>query len=313
MAKRKIGRNEPCPCGSGVKYKKCCLGRQSASPQGGGPAEPQAETDQALDQFAGLSSSQLHRLLDSPFDSPELVRFPKTLAEQPEAPVVTLFTLLVEAIGEQGLKATAKGNLPQKFCREAALTYRGQQAGGEGSKAGNINKELDFLDLHVTRLMAERAELIGLQAGRFVLSDKCRTLLDRGGMAAVYPLLLRSGAVGLHWGDRDRYQALPFMQYSFLFSLYLVSRFGNDWQPAALYQDHFLRAFPLLLDEMKSPESGTSPEQALRCCYTLRTLEHFAGFFGLVTLEPMEDTEAADPQYRLRKTPLFDQAVRFSL
>jgi len=23
---KKIGRNEPCPCGSGKKYKKCCLG-----------------------------------------------------------------------------------------------------------------------------------------------------------------------------------------------------------------------------------------------------------------------------------------------
>ena len=22
--KRKIGRNEPCPCGSGKKYKRCC-------------------------------------------------------------------------------------------------------------------------------------------------------------------------------------------------------------------------------------------------------------------------------------------------
>ncbi len=22
---RKVGRNEPCPCGSGKKYKKCCL------------------------------------------------------------------------------------------------------------------------------------------------------------------------------------------------------------------------------------------------------------------------------------------------
>ena len=21
----KIGRNEPCPCGSGLKYKKCCI------------------------------------------------------------------------------------------------------------------------------------------------------------------------------------------------------------------------------------------------------------------------------------------------
>lgn len=26
-ARRKIGRNEPCPCGSGKKYKKCCLAR----------------------------------------------------------------------------------------------------------------------------------------------------------------------------------------------------------------------------------------------------------------------------------------------
>lgn len=23
-AERKVGRNEPCPCGSGEKYKKCC-------------------------------------------------------------------------------------------------------------------------------------------------------------------------------------------------------------------------------------------------------------------------------------------------
>jgi len=26
-AKLKIGRNDPCPCGSGLKYKKCCLGK----------------------------------------------------------------------------------------------------------------------------------------------------------------------------------------------------------------------------------------------------------------------------------------------
>jgi uncharacterized protein len=28
---RKPGRNDPCPCGSGKKYKKCCLGRQPTS------------------------------------------------------------------------------------------------------------------------------------------------------------------------------------------------------------------------------------------------------------------------------------------
>lgn len=23
----KVGRNDPCPCGSGLKYKKCCFGK----------------------------------------------------------------------------------------------------------------------------------------------------------------------------------------------------------------------------------------------------------------------------------------------
>jgi protein O-GlcNAc transferase len=26
---QRIGRNQPCPCGSGVKFKKCCLRRAS--------------------------------------------------------------------------------------------------------------------------------------------------------------------------------------------------------------------------------------------------------------------------------------------
>lgn len=41
----KVGRNDPCPCGSGRKYKKCCLGRQEAGgPFGGAVAAPQAPT-----------------------------------------------------------------------------------------------------------------------------------------------------------------------------------------------------------------------------------------------------------------------------
>ena len=27
---KKIGRNDPCPCGSGKKYKHCCLGKKAA-------------------------------------------------------------------------------------------------------------------------------------------------------------------------------------------------------------------------------------------------------------------------------------------
>src|ERR1017187_7891504 len=33
-----IGRNEPCPCGSGKKYKKCCLERDEAQARQSRPA-----------------------------------------------------------------------------------------------------------------------------------------------------------------------------------------------------------------------------------------------------------------------------------
>jgi len=28
---KKVGRNDPCPCGSGKKYKKCCMPKHQAS------------------------------------------------------------------------------------------------------------------------------------------------------------------------------------------------------------------------------------------------------------------------------------------
>lgn len=34
---RKVGRNDPCPCGSGKKFKKCCLNSASASPSESAP------------------------------------------------------------------------------------------------------------------------------------------------------------------------------------------------------------------------------------------------------------------------------------
>jgi hypothetical protein len=167
----KINRNDPCPCGSGKKYKKCCLDKQT------GMADPasmqefmdeirdgvegrdfssldelQTELDQltqkqnnsSLASFHGLSPSQMHRVLHFPFDSPELERFAESLEPPLEAPALTLFALLVEAIGEKGLKPTAKGNLPQRFCREAALSFWGQEKYEYNTRFATIRSEMDF-------------------------------------------------------------------------------------------------------------------------------------------------------------------------
>ena len=38
-SRKKIGRNDPCPCGSGKKYKHCCLNREKSNRDSGQPSE----------------------------------------------------------------------------------------------------------------------------------------------------------------------------------------------------------------------------------------------------------------------------------
>jgi hypothetical protein len=53
VASGKVGRNEPCPCGSGKKYKKCCLDRERSAPS----EEPGAA---ALHELDGRLVSLIH-------------------------------------------------------------------------------------------------------------------------------------------------------------------------------------------------------------------------------------------------------------
>jgi hypothetical protein len=333
-----IGRNDPCPCGSGKKFKHCCLGKENGTASGHGAAgisetlraalagrqfnsleEAQAVLDQItqqqnrqqLDEFHGLSPEQMHRMLNFPFASPGLVCFPEVIDTNPVAPILILFELLIDAIGDQGLKPTAKGNLPRNFCREAALVYWGDQRYQEKTRFGGINREGDFDDLHVTRLVAELAGLIRKYKGRFILSRDCRRLLAGDGMTAIYPRLFRAHVEQFNWAYRDGYPELRFIQSAFLFTLYLLARYGDILRPQVFYEDAFLRAFPMLLDEVP-PSQVFPPEEAVRRGYTWRALVHFAGFLGLATVEPAFD-ELLCHEYRVKALPLLGQIVQFQL
>jgi hypothetical protein len=56
-----VGRNDPCPFGSGLKYKKCCLGREEASSTSGLHEELFADVRQAIqgEEFASREEVQV--------------------------------------------------------------------------------------------------------------------------------------------------------------------------------------------------------------------------------------------------------------
>ena len=98
MNSQAVGRNDPCPCGSGKKFKKCCLGKNESVAFGRGAAaalrramegqefnsleeaqafvthHTQQQNQSPVDEFHGLSPEQMHHILDLPFASPQLVQ-----------------------------------------------------------------------------------------------------------------------------------------------------------------------------------------------------------------------------------------------
>jgi hypothetical protein len=335
----KIGRNDPCPCGSGIKYKKCCADKQEDGGQPTGTGAVMGELKELLkgesfgsleeandflsrhmqqrnqatiDDFHGLSPEQMHRFLHFPFETPHLITFASCLDIEPQAPILTLFKLLTDAIGGQGLKATATGNLPRSFCRESARAYLGEEEYQRWSRFGELRSEPEFRELNVTRLVTELAGLIRKYKGKFILSRECRKLLVEQGQSAIYPRLFRTFVREYNWGYQDRYQEIPFIQHSFLFSLYLLTRYGNDWQTNTFYEDCFLRAFPNLLSQVQPIGSYYSSEKVLRSSYSVRCLERFAQFMGLAETERAGNDRHAE-EFKVRKLPLLDHVIQFNL
>ncbi|MGO9021866.1 MAG: SEC-C metal-binding domain-containing protein [Syntrophobacteraceae bacterium] len=335
----KIGQNDLCLCGSGIKYKKCCANKQEGGGQRAGLGAVMDEVRELLrgqsfasleeantflslrmqqrnrlpkDDFDGLSAEQMHRFLYFPFETPHLVSFPSCLDVAPEAQILTLFSLLAEVLGDQGMKATATGNLPRKFCRDAALAFLGEEKYRENFRFGDLRSEPEFFDLHVTRLVSGLSGFVRKYKGKFIISRECRKLMTQHGLASIYPRLFQAFVTSYNWAFRDGWQEIPLIQHSFLFTLHLLKKHGTEWQTSRFYQDCFLRAFPTVLKEVAPIGEYYSAEEILRSCYSHRCLESFAGFLGLAEIQHDSAKRYTD-DFCLRKLPLLDHVVQFHL
>jgi hypothetical protein len=325
----KTGRNDPCPCGSGKKYKHCCLGtpgdresRGSAQVIADKIAEAAAEqpfesleeinaftaqltnerNQWALTEFCGLSPEQMTQVLYKPFDSPTAIRFSTDFTPPYNVRIMLIFRGLVEAIGEGGLKPTAKGNLPLKLCKMLAQELPEDDEDRSLLRYRSIRSEVDFEELHCTRLVAELAGLVRKYRGKFVLTRKCRDMLAKQNNGCLYFELFKAYTTKFNWAYRDGYPEAEIVQNSFLYTLFLLTSFGDTERSQQFYEGKFVTAFPMALDLFPETSYSSTDEQARRV-YFLRALDRFASFFGLAELK-LESEELYRSKYVVRQTAL---------
>ncbi|MGM0634170.1 MAG: hypothetical protein ACQETO_13500, partial [Pseudomonadota bacterium] len=173
----------------------------------------------AGDDRQGLSPSQMHSLLQTPFEVPEVVRFADNPDSVGEAPMMRLFLLLATPLQSARLKATTKGNLPRKTVRDTARAYWSPAEYERRARLSSFSSEDDFDDLHTVRLVAQQAGLIRRYKGHFQLTRRGAGLLEPDQHGRLYMSLFRAWCERFNWAYRDLYPELPIVQHSFAFTL----------------------------------------------------------------------------------------------
>jgi len=323
-----IGRNEPCPCGSGKKYKKCCMlgdnnpARQAREELQDAMKEQKFESledaqafvtqhmemknSRPLDEFGGLSPYQMHRLLQFPFESPDVIRFnfDSAVSTLKEVPILHLLTLIVDSLGEKGLKPTATGNLPRKVSREIAQLYLSEKEHARFTRLGNFMSEDDVPDLKQTRLVAKLAGLIRLYRGRILASKECKQMIAVSNWPGLFQKLFMTYIQKFNWAWPNGFIEVPFFQQSFAVTLYFLHKFGADSREGDFYAERFVAAFPMLTNDILDTEYMTA-EKLLQQAYSSQVLDSFGEIMGLVKSEWKEHKHFITP------LPLLHRLVRF--
>lgn len=304
----KIGRNDPCPCGSGKKYKRCCMnraGKQHADLVDSIEQMLAMNPDLSVDElnviaehqsnkinntpvkdFCGLTPGQVNNWLYAPFAELDGITV-NTPSDLSASPVMRYLELMLETALANGgqIKATAKGNLPAALVKEASA-FLPEFAVAPFERAISISEfaganEDKFNALHYCRVLAEIAGVFKLKSNKFHVSAWAKRQYQQAGLESFFLIMLETAVYKYNWGYFDLWEdEIPLQQ----FWLFMIWRLQHHESHQRLV-DEMIQAFPDLLTALAG-EEFFSEKDKLSLLIESRFIKRFLQFFGFVMVDP---------------------------
>ncbi len=331
----KLGRNDPCPCNSGKKYKRCCM--DSTSKQHSEVFDEIAQTiatnpdlsldemnlvaqhkisginNNPLDDFCGLSANQMDNWLRAPLN--ELAGVTITIPNELTAsPVMRYLAIILDEAMQQGgsFKATVKGNLPAKIAKQASdllPTFAVAQfnipisiSEFSGSNEDKINA------LHYTRILADIAGIIYLKSGSFHIKKTAQKQYQTHGIKAFFLPMLEAATTHYNWGYFDSFVSDSDLRIFWVFMLWRIQTHGSVEQLI----EEVITAFPALLNEVPATQYN-EPQDLLGVLIRSRFIERFLEFWGFITVNPKRFSDGKPIEIKANIQPLLKQTFAFDI
>lgn len=331
----KTGRNDPCPCGSGKKYKQCCI--NAVSKQHAEVFDDFAQTlamnpNLSLEElnllaqhkmaernnrpdadFCGLSPNQIENWLYAPLSELAQVEI-TTPADLSASPVMRYLALMLDEAIQQGgsFKATTKGNLPAKLVKQASellpeFSVARFETYSSISEFCGSNED-KFNALHYSRLLAELAGIFYKKTGSFYVKKAAIKQYQQQGISAFFLPMLEAAIKQYNWAYLDGWSEQVNLQPFWLFMLWRLQSHTS----VEKLNEEVCVAFPALLQQLPD-EQYFSPEEQLGKMIESRFVVRFLQFWGFVTLDPRLYVNGVKVQRKVSIEPLLVQSFSFTI
>ncbi|WCN11151.1 YecA family protein [Marinomonas mediterranea] len=331
----KLGRNDPCHCGSGKKFKRCCMGdvsKQHANVVDDVETMLAMNPDLSLDElnvaleqkaqdrnnqphidFCGLSPAQMANWLYAPFDELQQVTI-STPDDLSASPVMRYLTLILDEAMENGgsFKATSKGNLPAKLVKQASallpeFAVSPFEENVSISEFAGSNED-KFNALHYTRVLAEIAGIIYRRSGRYHVKKSAQKQYHEKGIQAFFKPMLEAVSNKYNWGYLDGFEFDVDLRTFWLFMLWRIQSHSSVDQ---LFEE-VMTAFPDLLLEFPT-DDYFSPERNLNMLIESRFIKRFLEFWGFIVMDPRRYVNGETVARIVQIQPLLKQTFQFTV
>lgn len=224
--------------------------------------------------------------------------------EQIDVPILKQVDLLLDAVGDKGLKLTAKGNLPTKVVKEITLCCPAE-SNKEILEFTNRYLEDEQVSSQRTRIVSELGKLVKISKGKMHYGSMAEAYRSASSVEKFIYLLWQFRKVNLAYFDRM--QETPLIHGVSFIMLQLVRDKVKMFREPKVYNAFLLDAFPQLVDAVEEEIEPISyfskdPFDEFESMLKLRLFKNFFVPFGLVEERGVDYSEV----YECCKTELLE-------
>ncbi len=263
------------------------------------------QNNQGLSKFEGYSPMEMQYILYDTFGKNSSIQLMELSdADFKKIPLLNQAKYLMQLVDKSGeLKLTAKGFLRTKV---VADIYNQEFIKEELIESGiyKLYKETDAKSINLTRILLEISGLCKKRHNKLSLTKKGTEAFNDD--YKLLKSLIITFSTKFNWAYFDRYGENPIGQLGFGFSLILLNKYGSTKQLDSFYGKKYLKAFPILLNEIDHIGYGTK-EKHFFSCYSVRSFDRFLDYFGLIKID---SGLLWSSEKFIKKTQLFDKLIK---